>query len=436
MSCTELTRTALERIETLQPRLNAFVTVTAERALERASALDRELRAGSDRGALHGIPFVYKDCFDTAGVRTTVGSRYFERRVPHLDAAVVERLSAAGVVMVGKANLNEFAAGTSGKNAFFGDVRNPWALERSPGGSSSGTAAAVAAGMALAGIGTDAGGSIRLPAACTGLVGLRPTLGRVSTGGVFPRAFAFDAVGPLAQETRDCAVLLQAMADPPVEDYLAEIEAGAAGLRIGVVADYSLHEVHPQIRLALEQALGHFSSLGAVVRELRIPALAASAASTAFFDILLFEFHRILGEIFRACPVPEQVFGPVVCENLRRGMQISEETYRRALGEREALTGAVRAAFLEVDMLLTPAMPMATPRLDAAPELFDRQRRFMTPFSLAGLPALVLPCGAIDALPLGMQLVGDRLQEKRLFRAARAYEATTEWHTRRAKFNS
>ena len=437
LTCVELARGSLERIAALQPALNAFLTVTADAALARAAELDRELRAGADRGALHGIPFAYKDCFDTAGVRTTVGSRYFDARVPDTDADAVARLAAAGAVMVGKTNMNEFAAGTSGKNAFYGDVRNPWALERSPGGSSSGTATALAAGAVLGGIGTDCGGSIRLPAACTGIVGLRPTLGLVSTAGAFPRCFTLDAVGPLARSVRDCALVLRAIAGGPAQDALAGIEAGVQGVRIGVVVDFSLREVEPQVADALERALKHFASLGASVREVFIPALARSPASTAFFDILLYEFDRILGEAFRACREPEKVFGPVVCDNLRRGPHIGEAAFRKALAEREALAAAVRDALGGVDALATPAMPMETPRLDAAPELFDRQRRFMTPFSLTGLPALVLPCGMSAAgLPIGMQLVAGRLQEGLLFRIARAYEATTGWHTRRPKSNA
>lgn len=437
LSCVELARASLERSAALQPALNAFLTLTADVALACAAELDRELRAGADRGALHGIPFAYKDCFDTAGVRTTVGSRYFDARVPDSDAEVVARLAAAGAVMVGKANMNEFAAGTSGKNAFYGDVRNPWAPERSPGGSSSGTAAALAAGAVLGGLGTDAGGSIRLPAACTGIVGLRPTLGLVSTRGVFPRSFTLDAVGPLARGVRDCALVLRAIAGGPAQDDLAAIEAGVAGLRIGVVDDFSLREVEPQVARALEQALEHLASLGASVRQVPIPALARPAAATAFFDILLYEFHGILGEAFRACPEPEKVFGPVVCDNLRRGAQVGEAAFRKALAERDALTAAMRDALAGVDALATPAMPMETPRLDAAPELFDRQRRFVTPFSLTGLPALVLPCGmSAGGLPIGMQLVAGRLQEGLLFRLARAYEATTGWHTKRPKSNS
>jgi aspartyl-tRNA(Asn)/glutamyl-tRNA(Gln) amidotransferase subunit A len=418
VTCVELAQRSLRRIEDLQPSLNAFITVTAEAALARARTLDHELESGKDRGPLHGIPFAIKDCFDTAGVRTTIGSRYFARRVPGADAEVVRRLTEAGAVMAGKANMNEFAAGTSGRNAFYGDVRNPWALERSPGGSSSGTAAALAAGMALGGVGTDCGGSIRLPAACTGTVGLRPTQGLVSTAGAYPRCFTLDVAGPMARNVRDCALVFAALGS----DCSMELEKGIAGLRIGVVQGFSVH--------ALDPALAQLAALGAEVRELSVPELAAAPESPAFFDILLYEFNRILGEAFRASPEPERMFGPVVCDNLRRGARIDSAAYEKALAEKDALTAAVRAALSEVDALVTPAMPMPTPRLDADAAEFDRQRRFMTPFSLAGLPALVLPCGQdAAALPIGMQLVGERLGEGRLFRIARAYESATRWHT-------
>jgi len=227
-TCVTLARAALARIEALQPETNAFLTVAADAALARAALLDRELAAGRDRGPLHGIPYACKDNIDTAGVRTTVGSRFFANRIPAADAAVIERLAAAGAVMLGKTNLNEFAAGTSGKNMHFGDVRNVWSSAHSAGGSSSGSAVAVASGMALAALGTDTGGSLRVPAACTGIVGLRPTFGRVPIHGVFPRAESFDVVGPLARTVRDCALLLDALA--PGGDFAADIDAGIAGL--------------------------------------------------------------------------------------------------------------------------------------------------------------------------------------------------------------
>ena len=427
LTCTRLAHACLERIDALQPRLNAFLTITADAALAQAQALERELRAGADRGRLHGIPIVYKDCLDTAGVRTTMGSRLFAERIPGADAEVVERLAAAGAVMLGKTNMNEFAAGTSGKNAAYGDVRNPWALDHSPGGSSSGTAAAVAAGIALAGVGTNTGGSIRIPAACTGGVGIRPTLGRVSGRGCFPRSFSFDTVAPLARTVRDCALLFEAMGG----DDASELAGDIAGTRIGVMRDFSFRGLDAEVEQSVRAALDSLVGRGASVREVVVPALADAAASAAFLDVMLYEFHQVLGEQWRSRPDRDKVFGPVVRANLERGMTISERSYRAALAARADAAAALRAAFAEVDALLTPVLPMLTPALDAPAEVFDRERHFMSPFSLAGLPAISVPCGfSRQGMPIGMQLAGDRLQEKRLFRIAHAYQSATAWHER------
>ena len=405
-TCVALARAALAQIEALQPETNAFLTVTADAALAQAAVLDQELGAGRDRGPLHGIPYACKDNIDTAGVRTTVGSRYFENRVPGADALVVKRLSAAGAVMLGKTNLNEFAAGTSGKNVRFGDVHNPRSLAHSAGGSSSGSAAAVASGMVPAGLGSDTSGSIRVPAACTGIVGLRPTFGRVPIDGVFPRAESFDVVGPLTRSVRDCAALLDALA--PGENFAAGIVGGIAGLRLGLVDDIC-------------DAGASFRALGADVREIAMP---GTLDYNVLVDIMLFEFHRILGEQFRACRNPDEVFGPVVCANLRRGQQISETTYHSALAARERQSAAIHALLGEIDAVVTPVLPGPTPRLDAPTEEFDRQRKYMIAFSGAGVPAISLPCGVSQGLPVGMQIVAGRGRENLLLRIAQVYEST------------
>ncbi len=355
-----------------------------------------------------------------------MGSRLFADRVPDADASVVQRLAAAGTVMLGKTNMNEFAAGTSGKNAAYGDVRNPWALDRSPGGSSSGTAVAVAAGMALAGVGTDTGGSIRIPAACTGGVGLRPTFGRVPARGCFPRSFSLDTVAPLAGTVPDCALMFAAMAgDEPVR-----LSGGVAGMRIGVIAGYSFRDIDAEVEKALRTALDTLLAGGASEREVEVSVLADAAA--AFLDIMLYEFHQVLGEQWRTRADRGEVFGPVVRANLERGRSIGEATYRAALAARNAAAAALQAAFSQVDVLVTPVLPMPTPALDAPPEAFDRQRHFMSPFSLAGLPAISIPCGfSREGLPIGMQLVAGPLHETRLFRIAQAYQSVTGWHGRR-----
>jgi aspartyl-tRNA(Asn)/glutamyl-tRNA(Gln) amidotransferase subunit A len=427
-----LTEHCLARISAMQPELNAFITVTGDLALATARERDAELKSGRDRGPLHGMPIVHKDCFDTAGIRTTVGADVFRDRVPHRDATLVRRLAAAGAVVLGKTQMNEFAAGMSGKNAFFGDARNPRDPSRAPGGSSSGSACAVAARLCLGASGTDGGGSIRLPAAWTGIVGLRPTYGRVSKAGAYPRSHSFDCAGPLAASVRDVAVLLQAMAGPdpgdpaclpdPVPGYEPAPSGDLRGIRLGVMDD-GLHGVEEDVAQTLRDALGAFARLGADLRPVRTPTLAAGFDYRVIFDILLYEFHQILGTEYRATPDRERRFGPVVRANLERGASIRAEDYRAALAARERLVGELRQVFSTVDALITPTAPMTALALDAAEAEFDRARQFTIPFSLAGLPAMSIPCGLDrNALPIGLQIVGGRLCEPLVLRIAAAYE--------------
>lgn len=406
----------LAHISALQPQLNAFITVTGDAALAAARERDSELKRGFDRGPLHGIPIVHKDCFDTAGVLTTVGADVFRRRIPASDATVVERLAAAGAVMLGKTHMNEFAAGMSGRNAFFGNARNPCDPARAAGGSSSGSACAIAARLCLGATGTDAGGSIRVPAAWTGIVGLRPTLGLVSTAGVYPRSYSFDCAGPLAARVTDAAILLGVMAGG---DYAVAATPDLRGIRLGL---FSLHGVDDDIAQALTGALAVLSGLGARIHEIKMPA----PDYRVIFDILLYEFHQILGAEYRKTPEREKRFGPVVRANLERGATISLGEYEAALAAREHFIGQLRQAFSSVDAIITPTSPMSAPALDAAESDFDRARQFTLPFSLAGVPALALPCGFDRAgLPIGMQLVADRLQERQLLRIGAAYEQAT-----------
>jgi aspartyl-tRNA(Asn)/glutamyl-tRNA(Gln) amidotransferase subunit A len=442
LTCVGLTEDCLARISALQPKLNAFITVTGDRALAAARERDAELGSGHDRGPLHGIPMVHKDCYDTAGIRTTVGAEIFRARVPQSDATIVQHLHAAGALVLGKTQMNELAAGMSGRNAFFGDAHNPWDTKRAPGGSSSGSACAIAARLCLGASGTDAGGSIRLPAAWTGIVGLRPTYGRVSKAGAYPRSFSFDCAGPLAASVADVALLLQAMAghdarDPhslvdPVPDYTTSARPGLRGLKLGMVRDFSLHHVDDDIAQALRDALGVLTGLGAEVHDAVVPLLAAGGFDyRAMFDILLYEFHQILGAEPLARSAREEHFGAVVRANLERGAAISAEAYRAALGARERFVRELRQAFTALDALITPSAPMTALELHAPEAEFDRARRFTIPFSLAGLPAISVPCGFDRrGLPVGMQIVGKHLQEPLVLRIAAAYEAATVFHRR------
>ena len=440
-TCVRLTEHCLARVSAMQPKLNALITVTDDLALATARERDAELRSGRDRGPLHGIPIVHKDCFDTAGIRTTVGADVFRDRVPQRDATLVQRLAAAGAVMLGKTQMNEFAAGMSGKNAFFGDARNPWDAARASGGSSSGSACAVAARLCLGASGTDAGGSIRLPAAWTGIVGLRPTYGRVSKAGAYPRSYSFDCAGPLAATVPDLAVLLEAMAghdpdDPEslpesVPGYAAALPRDLRGLRLAIVQDFSLRDVEDDVAQALRDALEVVTGLGAELHHVKVPVLESDFDHRAILDLLLYEFHQILGAEYRAAPDRERRFGPVVRANLERGAVISAERYRAALVSRDHFVRELREIFSSIDALITPTAPMSALGLDAAEADFDRARQFTIPFSLAGLPAISVPCGFDrSGLPLGLQIVADRLREPLVLRIAAAYEAATALHRR------
>lgn len=423
VTCETLTRVALLAIRTLEPKLNAFISVTEEQAIATARERDRELRAGRDRGALHGIPVVYKDCIDTAGVRTTSGSRIFRDRIPERNAAVVGRLAAAGAVMLGKSNMNELAAGgPGGYNKFYGSTRNPWGLEHESGGSSSGTGAAVAAGICRGGIGTDSGGSIRGPASHMGVVGLRPTIGRLDMRGVFPRAPSLDICGPLAASALDAAVLFDALLD---ERESSSIDANAIsldGIRLGIVDNYSFQDVQSDVATAVRGALQVFERLGATLISLRVNELEQQSTGEHATRILVYEFAREFGETYRAA-ADREVFGPVVHSDMTKAADVSPSDYESALRFKARFSATLRDILRTVDALVTPTMPTTAPLADK-PDLSGRHRQFTMPVSLAGLPAISLPCGLDSSrLPIGLQLAGGRLEERKLLAIASAYEA-------------
>ncbi|MCW5575151.1 MAG: amidase [Burkholderiales bacterium] len=443
LTCVQLAEHYLGCIEMLQPVLNAMITVTASRALEDAGRLDAELAAGRDRGPLHGIPIVYKDNINTRGIPTTAGSEYFRDRIPDDDATIVRRLQDAGVVMLGKANMSEFASGSSGVNVFHGDVHNPWDLERAPGGSSSGTGAAIAAGMCMAGIGTDSGGSIRQPASRCNLVGVRPTFGRVSLAGVWPRTRTLGAGGPMSRTVADSAILLNVLAghDPayppslnaPAEDFVAGLGRGLKGIRIGIVDGFTFENIEDEVAAAVHGAVSRFSELGAEIRVLERSVISNSLDyASLFVNVLLYEFNSILGGHYRAAEDREARFGPMVHSDLARGEQVTRQAYESILAERPGHVRKFRQVFREVDVLLTPSLPNIPPLQSSGPEVWARGRQFNLPFSFVGVPAMSMPCDfSTTGLPIGMQLVADELQESLLLRVGAAYEEATRHYLKR-----
>ena len=439
VSPVDAARAHLARIARLDARLNAFLTVTAERALKEAGAAECEIAAGRSRGPLHGVPMALKDLFDTAGLRTTAGSRILAGNVPARDAAAAERLRSAGLVLLGKTSLHEFAFGTTSDNPHYGPVRNPWDPERSPGGSSGGTGAALAAGMCPVSLGTDSGGSIRIPAGACGVVGLKPTLGRVSRRGVTPLAWSFDTVGPMARTVEDAALLLNAIAGPdpedewcaarPAEDFARDLERGARGLTLGVARDWFFEGVEPGIEAAVRQAIAVLEREGA--RRAQVSLAGMADAHTAHHAILAAEAAAFHGPWLRERPAD---YGSDVRRGLELGALIPAADYVNARRVQSVVRATFAAALAEADVLLTPCLPQAPLRVG---ESMSREpavawNRLLTPVNVAGYPALSLPCGFDGAgMPVGLQIIGRPFEEARVLRVARAYERATEWSTRR-----
>jgi aspartyl-tRNA(Asn)/glutamyl-tRNA(Gln) amidotransferase subunit A len=439
LSPVEVTRALLERIERLDARLNAFLTVSADRALTEATAAEREIAAGQSRGPLHGVPMALKDLFDTAGLATTAGSRILAGNLPARDAAATERLRAAGLVLLGKTSLHEFAYGTTSDNPHYGPCRNPWDLERSPGGSSGGNGAGLAAGLFPLSLGTDTGGSIRIPAGACGVVGLKPTLGRVSRRGVFPLSWSLDTVGPMARTVEDAALLLNVIAGPdpgdewcstrPAEDFARELERGARGLTLGVPRAWFFDGVGPAVGAAVRAALEVLERAGARRIEVTLPDMAQ--AHTAAHAILASEASALHEPWLRARPGD---YGGDVRRALELGHLIPAVDYVNARRMQAQVRAGFRAALAEADVLIVPTLPGAPPRVG---EPMSREpavawNRFMTPGNLTGFPALSLPCGFDEArLPVGLQIIGRPFEEVTVLRAGRAFERATDWHERR-----
>jgi aspartyl-tRNA(Asn)/glutamyl-tRNA(Gln) amidotransferase subunit A len=460
ISSVELTRHFLGRIERLNPALNALITLTAELALAAAAAADAR-RAAGERGPLLGIPLIHKDIFCTDGVRTSCGSRMLDNFVAPYDATVVARLKEAGAVMLGKANMDEFAMGSSNETSYYGPVKNPWDTAKVPGGSSGGSAAATAARLAPFATGTDTGGSIRQPAALTGVTGVKPTYGRVSRYGMIAFASSLDQAGVLAQSAADAAVILQAMAgfdprdstsiDAPVPDYSAALDAPLAGLKIGLLREF-FDGLEARNSALIHDALKVYRNLGAQTVEVSLPHLPLSVPT--YYVVAPAECSSNLSRFdgvrygYR-CEKPKDLldlytrsrgegFGAEVKRRIMTGTYVLsagyfDAYYLKAQKVRRLITDEFRAAFGKVDLLIGPTTP--TPAFAIGAKINDPVTMYLNDIytigaNLAGLPGLSLPCGFVDGLPMGLQLIGPHFSEAKLLNAAHRFQESTDWHRR------
>jgi aspartyl-tRNA(Asn)/glutamyl-tRNA(Gln) amidotransferase subunit A len=464
-SSRELTLHLLERIERLGPRLNAFITVTRERALADAEAADAAIARG-EGGPLTGVPIVHKDIFCTDGILTTCGSRMLSNFVAPYDATVVERWRSAGTVLLGKTNMDEFAMGSSNETSFYGPVRNPWDTSRVPGGSSGGSAAAVAAHLVPAASGTDTGGSIRQPAALTNLTGIKPTYGRVTRYGMIALASSLDQAGVLARSAEDAALLLGAMAgfdprdstsvDAPVPDYVAALGSPLKGLRIGIVREFFDTGLAAPVGRLVRTAIETLREHGATVREVSLPNLPLSvptyyvvapaecSSNLSRFDGVRFghrcEAPRDLLDLYKRSR--GEGFGDEVKRRIMTGTYVLsagyyDAYYLKAQQVRQLIAADFRRAFTEVDVVVGPTAP--TPAFELGAKTSDPITMYLNDIytigaNLAGLPAVSIPCGFVDEngrdLPVGMQIVGPHFAEARLLNVAHQYQRLTTWHRR------
>jgi aspartyl-tRNA(Asn)/glutamyl-tRNA(Gln) amidotransferase subunit A len=458
-SSVELTREALKRAEASQPALNALITLTAEQALEAAAVADKRLAAG-EGGPLTGVPMIHKDIFCTAGVLTTCASRMLSNFVAPYDATLVARLKEAGMVMIGKANMDEFAMGSSNETSWYGPVKNPWDLARVPGGSSGGSAAAVAARLAPLATATDTGGSIRQPAALCGVTGIKPTYGRVSRYGMIAFASSLDQGGVITVSAEDAALTLQAIAgfdpkdstsvDEPVPDYRAALDAPLAGVRIGIVREFFGEGLSPEVEGPVREAIATLQKLGATMREVSLPSLplsvptyyvvapAEASSNLARFDGVRYG-HR--------CQDPKDLkdlymrsraegFGAEVKRRIMTGTYVLsagyyDAYYLKAQKVRALITRDFQRAFGEVDLLIGPTSP--TVAFGLGDKTSDPITMYLNDIytigaNLAGLPAMSIPCGFAGKLPVGLQLIGPHFGEARLLAAAHRYQQETDWH--------
>ncbi len=462
LSSRELTESCLQRIESIEPAVRALLSICADRALSQADEADRVLSRG-DGSALTGIPFIAKDVLCTEGVKTTCGSRILESFVPPYDATVIKRLLSQQAVLLGKSNMDEFAMGSSTEHSAFFPTHNPWDLDRVPGGSSGGSAAAVASGEALFSLGSDTGGSIRQPAGFCGVVGLKPTYGRVSRFGLVAFASSLDQIGPFAGDVEDCALVMNAIAGPcemdstssPVEvpDFTSCLTNDIRGLRVGVPREYFIEGMQPEVRVCIEEAIRVLQELGAHVdRDVSLPstehALAAyyiiapseASANLARFDGVKYGLSAGGSTAEEAIVRTRgQGFGDEVKLRIMLGTYALsagyyDAYYLKAQKVRHLIRQELDEAFQKYDVLATPTSP--TVAFPLGSRLNDPMQMYLSdvftlPVNIAGIPGISVPAGHVSGLPVGLQLMADRFREDTLLRVAHAYEQATEWHLRR-----
>jgi aspartyl-tRNA(Asn)/glutamyl-tRNA(Gln) amidotransferase subunit A len=460
-SSAELARACLDRCVRYNPDLNCFITLTEERALAQAAAADARRQRG-EASPLTGLPIAHKDIFCTRGVRTSCGSRMLDNFIAPYDATLVSRLEAAGMVMLGKTNMDEFAMGSSNENSHYGATRNPWNREYVPGGSSGGSACAVSARLVPAATGTDTGGSIRQPAALCGITGLKPTYGRVSRYGMIAFASSLDQGGPMARTAEDAALLLGAMAgfdpmdstsvDRPVEDYTAALDQPVSGLRVGLPREYFDERLDSRIAAVIETAAQELVRLGAELKSISLPnsklaipayyvvAPAEASSNLARYDGVRYGYRcsgpRDLADLY--CRTRAEGFGPEVKRRIMIGTYALsagyyDAYYLKAQRIRRLIRDDFLRAFQEVDVILGPTTP--GPAFKLGEKLDDPVSMYLSDIytvsvNLAGLPAISIPAGFVDGLPVGMQLIGDYFAEARLLSLAHRYQQATDWHER------
>jgi aspartyl-tRNA(Asn)/glutamyl-tRNA(Gln) amidotransferase subunit A len=457
ITCTELTEACLSRARAYNPKVNAYITIMSEEALAQAKQLDAEGRAGKFRGPLHGIPIALKDNIDTAGTRTTGGSAVFDDRVPDEDADVVRRLKAAGAVIIGKAGLQEFAMGGTSVSTYFRPVRNPWSLDRITSGSSGGSGAAVIADMTIGALGTDTGGSVRMPAAYCGVVGLKPTYGLVSIRGIIPRTYSLDHCGPMTKTAEDAAMLLNGMVgydkhdvasvEHPREDYIAALKQPVNIMRLGVPRAPFFDFLDPEIEKAVEGAIAVLAKLTKSVKDMALPP--PGTYSRSYFDGEIEAFHW---DWYQRKANSYSLNQRRAIEAVHRRLNdVASETcsarvvdYINAQWELQRLRKVIDDSFTNYDLVVLPTMRVMPRTIDEALEREENvangtEPAEMTncgPFNTFGIPAVSIPCGfSSNGLPIGLMIAGPRFSEGRVLALANAYEKATEWHTRRPRLS-